>query len=114
MPPRNWQMRIRDILDAIAAIEGYTRDMDFEAFRADRRTVHAVIRNITVIGEAARNLPQDVVDGHPDIPWRLMRDFRNVVVHAYFRVDERIVWDTLTEDLPDLVGPLQRLLAQEQ
>lgn len=58
MPPRSWRFRIQDILDAIAAIESYTTGMDYDAFASDRRTIDAVIRNIEVIGEAARHLPR--------------------------------------------------------
>jgi len=63
MPPRDWRMRIEDILDAIARIQDYTRGMTFEAFSHDRKTIDAVVRNITVIGEAAGNTPPAVA-GH--------------------------------------------------
>jgi uncharacterized protein with HEPN domain len=73
---------VADILDAIAAIQQHTAGMDHNTFAADRKTVDAVIRNITVIGEAARCIPSEVGDCAPDVPWKDMRDMRNVVVHA--------------------------------
>lgn len=82
MPPRGWKLRITDILEAIGLIRDYVEGLDFEAFRADRKTVDAVIRNITVIGEAARSVPREIADAHPEIPWKVMRDIRNVVVHV--------------------------------
>ena len=109
MPPRNWKMRVEDILDAIARTQEYTRSMTFEAFCQDHKTIDAVIRNLTVIGEAAANIPDDVADWHPEIPWRQMRDFRNVVVHIYFGVDLKVVWDTLQTDLPPLIETLRSL-----
>ena len=114
MPPRGWRMRIEDILDAIGRIQDYTRGMTFEAFSHDRKTIDAVVRNITIIGEAAGNVPSPVAEQHGEIPWRQMRDFRNVVVHAYFGVDLKVLWDTVRTDLPPLVDPLRRLLSEEK
>ena len=68
------------------------------------------MRNLTVIGEAAARIPSEVVKDHPEVPWRDMADVRNVVVHEYFGVDQRVVWDTITTDLPPLVAPLSKLL----
>jgi len=113
VPPRDWTLRIRDILDSIEAIRQYTAGMDFEAFRADRRTVDAVVHNIAVIGEAAGNVSADVRNARPEIPWQLMRDFRNVVIHRYFGIDRKIVWDTIQNDLPALVPTLRKLLREE-
>jgi len=61
MPPRDWELRIKDIVDAINAIQGYTEGMKYKTFVADRKTVDAVIRNLTVIGEAAGHVPDDVI-----------------------------------------------------
>jgi uncharacterized protein with HEPN domain len=111
MPPRDWRLRITDILDAVASIQEYTRGMDYEAFIHDRRTVDAVLRNLTVIGEAAAYVPDDIAALYSEVPWRDMRDMRNVVVHAYFGVNQRIVWDTIQLNLPPLVPLLRRLLS---
>ena len=113
MPPRDWRLRLRDILDAIAAIQEYTAGMDFESFCRDRKTVDAVVRNFTVIGEAAVHIDLEEANAHPEIPWRVMRDMRNVVVHRYFGIDRRIVWDTLREDLPPLAALLEPLVGDE-
>ena len=109
MPRRDWRLRVEDILAAIAAIADYTRGMDFEAFRSDRKTVHAVAHNLMVIGEAASALPDEIQERHTRIPWQDMRAMRNVLVHGYFGIREQIVWDTIRHDLPPLVEPLQRL-----
>ncbi|MCE5277686.1 MAG: DUF86 domain-containing protein [Planctomycetaceae bacterium] len=114
MPPRDWKFRVRDIIDAVHAIEEYTRNMTFEAFCADRKTVDAVARNFTIIGEAARAMPKQIVANHPEIPWGLMNATRNVLVHVYFGVSETIVWRTIQHDLPLLLAPLQKLLDDEQ
>ena len=111
MSRRSWRDRVRDILDAAQEIRHFTKGMDFDGFAADARTQKAVLADFGIIGEAARHVPADVTDAHPDVPWRAMREMRNVVVHAYFHVDPRIVWDTIDRDLPDLVGRLEQLLA---
>lgn len=82
----------------------------FEQFAADRKTVDAVIRNFIVIGEAAAKMPQSVVEGNPLIPWPEMRALRNFVVHEYFGVSDKILWDTAKNDLspvPELLQDLQ-------
>ncbi|MCK9357480.1 MAG: DUF86 domain-containing protein [Dehalococcoidia bacterium] len=113
MPPRDWSFRIRDILDAIAAVRSYTDGMDFAEFASDRRTVDAVVRNVEIIGEAAAHVPRSVVQSHPEIPWAEMRAMRNVIVHEYYGVTDRILWDTVQTNLPQLVVPLQGLLPAE-
>ena len=114
MPPRQWKLRITDILDAIAAIQSYTKGMNLQAFQRDQRTIDAVIRNITVIGEAARMIPLDLADHYPEIPWEDMRDMRNVVVHVYFGVNTEILWDTAQNDLPSLSSLLKKILGAEE
>ena len=110
MPPRNWQMRIADIIEAIEKVLSYVEGMTFDQFVDDPKTIDAVIRNITIIGETASNVPDGVIDRNPSLPWREMRDIRNVVVHAYFGVDNKVVWDTLQIDLPPLLPDLKRLI----
>lgn len=110
MSPRDWRLRVQDILDAIATIQSYTAGMDYPAFDQDRRTVDAVLRNITVIGEAASRIPEAIQVASPEIPWADMRDMRNVVVHEYFGINRQILWDTTQTDLPPLVLQLQALL----
>lgn len=111
MPGRDWKLRIKDILESIAAIQRYVAGMDFAAFAADAKTVDAVVRRFTIIGEAATYVPQDIQSAHPEIPWRDMRDMRHIMVHAYFGVNKQIVWDTIGNDLPPLVPLLTNLIA---
>jgi uncharacterized protein with HEPN domain len=65
MPPRDWKIRIKDILNAITTVQAYTKGMKYQAFVADRKTVDAVIRNFIVLGEAATHVPEEVVVAHP-------------------------------------------------
>jgi uncharacterized protein with HEPN domain len=110
MPPeRGWKLRISDILDAISAIQEYTAGMDLKRFTEDRKTVDAVVRNFTIIGEAAIRIPEKIINENPEIPWRDMSDMRNIVVHEYFGVSDKILWETIQSDLPPLVPVLQEL-----
>lgn len=114
MPPRGWRLRIEDILEAIAKIERYAVDLDYESFCEDDKTVDAVCRNLTVIGEAARRVPEGIVQEHPLVPWAEMWDMRNIIVHEYSGVSLEILWQTVREDLPPLAGQLRDLLAAER
>jgi len=84
--------------------------MDFEAFESDNKTIDAVLRNMEVIGEAAKYVPDRVQESYIDIPWGKMRGIRNVVAHEYFGVSIPIIWLTLKEDLPPLVPLLKQVL----
>jgi uncharacterized protein with HEPN domain len=108
--PRGWQDRIRDILGAIAEIQKFTHGMDFETFIDDDKSIRAVEMNFIIIGEAAGQIPEDVEEKYPTIPWHLMRAMRNRIVHAYFEVDEKLMWDTIQTDLPPLIPELENLL----
>ena len=110
MPPRDWTFRIQDILDAIAKIQRYVSAVYFETFENDEEIMDAVIHNLTVIGEAANHVPAEIVGRHPEIPWRQMIDLRNFSVHAYWNLRPSVIWDTIQNDLPQLVGPLRKLL----
>ena len=112
MPSRDWRFRIQDILDSIKKIQQYTTGMSYNEFLADPRTQDAVIRNFITIGEAANHVPEDIAEQFPDVPWGKMRDMRNVVVHEYFGVSLRTIWETVQSELPPLVEPLQKILAE--
>jgi uncharacterized protein with HEPN domain len=113
MPPRDWTLRIQDILSAIERINQYTESMAYAAFCIDQKTIDAVIRNFTIVGEAVRAVPEHIANAHDEIPWRDMGDMRNLIVHSYHRVDLEVIWDTIQNDLPDLVEPLEKLLLDE-
>ena len=84
--------------------------MDGEAFAADAKTRKAVLADFAIIGEAAARIPEEVVRSHPQVPWRSMRDMRNVVIHAYFQVEPAIVWETIRRDLPGLADHIRQIL----
>lgn len=113
MPPRNWIIRVHDILDAIEKIDRYMSGMTAEQFYADDRTIDAVIRNFSIIGEAANAIPGDVQKANPTIPWSEIIGMRNIVVHGYHKVSLSVVWTSAKNDLPVLV-PLLKVLGSSK
>ncbi len=113
MPPREWRLYIDDILASIARVEEYTRDLEFEDFERDSMRVEAVLHNFTIIGEAASRISPDVQRRAPLVPWPKMRAMRNIIVHGYFAVQLKVVWDTARNNLPTLVPALTAALVDE-
>lgn len=102
MSKRSATLYLEDILTSIENIEEYTEDLVFEDFRNDKKTIDAVVRNLEIIGEAARNIPEELKSQHSKVPWEKMASMRNKVIHEYFGVDVEILWQTIKEDLPEL------------
>ena len=107
-----WQERIEDILAAISEIETFIAGLSRDQFLADAKTLKAVVADLTIIGEAATQVPAATVQAHPEIPWALMTGMRHRIVHGYYQVDSAIVWDTCQNDLQPLIPLLQSLLAR--
>jgi uncharacterized protein with HEPN domain len=93
-----------DILEAVEKIERFTSGMRYEEFVEDAKTVDAVLRNFEVIGEAAKNVPEEVRREYSDVPWSEMAGMRDKLIHGYATVELQIVWTTIQEELPTL-GP---------
>ncbi len=110
MPPRLWRFRIEDMLNALAGIAEDVDGLSYDDFVSDRKTRNSVARELEIIGEAARHIPVDIEAFYSQIPWRLMRDMRNVIAHEYFGVDWQIVWETAVHDLPVLRPLLESIL----
>ena len=104
-------MRVEDMLDALRTIGSLTSGLSETQFRADRRTIDAVVRNLEVAGEAARHVPDDLRARFPEIPWQDLADLRNVLTHEYFGVDLGLLWNAVTAELSPLVSALERILA---
>lgn len=109
MSKRTAQLYLEDILSSIVAIEEFTKEMTFQDFQNDKKTVDAVVRNLEIIGEAANNIPQELKENYSTIPWRDMISMRNKIMHEYFGVDTEIMWKTIQEDLPSLKTKVENL-----
>ena len=114
MRPRGWRFRVGHIVEAIEKIAEYTRGMSFDEFSRDNLTADAVARNLEIVGEAARNVPQAFKDDHPEVPWREMNAIRNVVAHQYFHIDLGIIWDTVQNNLPPIASALRNIVESSE
>ena len=101
---------MQDIIASAEFILELTRGQGEDELTSDRALRDAVLYNFVIIGEAARAVPNGIEAGHPEVPWNDMRDMRNWVAHGYHGVDAQVVWQTIRNDLPDLVGNLHRIL----
>jgi len=102
---------LRDIVEYADKATRFVHGLDFETFRMDEQKTLAVVRALEVIGEAARHIPKTLRDKYPDIPWKRVVGMRDKVIHDYFGVDLEVVWKTLQDDLPPLVGRVKQMLA---
>jgi uncharacterized protein with HEPN domain len=109
MSKRDAGVLLEDIRDAMRKVSNYVEGMDLSDFMADEKTVDAVVRNISVIGEATKQLPEDFKAIHPEIPWAQMAGMRNRIVHDYAGVDLEIVWRVITEAMPDLAKRISEM-----
>ena len=99
---RSANLYLDDITTAINKIVRYTKKASFNKFKKDEKTIDAVIRNLEIIGEAAKHLPKQIKEKYSNIPWKEIVGMRNKVIHEYFGVDVDILWDTINEDIPVL------------
>jgi len=108
--PRDCRLQIEDILTAISRIRAYVQGMSYTAFHADGKTQDAVVRNLEVIGEAARALPLEVRAEASSVDWRKLIGLRNVLIHEYFGVSLPIIWDIVTNKLDELEAACQGIM----
>ena len=111
--PRRWRFRLRHIIEAVERIQSYLQGMSLEEFLTDSKTADAVLRNLEIIGEASRLVPEEVTGRHSQVPWAEMRAMRNIVAHEYDRVNLHTIWGAIQQDLPPLVPLLRGILEQE-
>lgn len=107
---RDLRLFVEDMLDSAEIVIEWTQGLAAEQFLADRKTYDAVLRNLTVMGEAAKQVPGEVRDAYPEVPWRAIAGFRDLAMHSYFGLSQHMVWSIVSETLPRLVTPLADVL----
>ncbi|OAQ40758.1 hypothetical protein A5893_07415 [Pedobacter psychrophilus] len=110
MSSRDTRLLLQDINFSIEKILDYTKNLSFEDYESDSKTKDAVERNFEIIGEASSRIPEDFKNLNQNIEWRILKDFRNFIIHEYFGVNNQILWDTIKFRLPDLYQNILELI----
>lgn len=104
---------ILDMILACNKILEYTKDLSYEDFCKKDIVIDAVVRNIEILGEAAKAISDNLKDKYPEVEWREIARTRDKIIHFYFGVDLSIIWDIVMLDLPNLRNKLERILKSE-
>lgn len=110
MSERQIEDSLQDMLEAARRIRLYTENTAFEQFENDFKTQDAVLRNLEVLGEATKNIPEDFRCEYPDLPWSEMARTRDVLIHRYFGVNLDIIWGIAELELPKVIAELELIL----
>lgn len=103
---RDYRHFLADMAESSAAVVEFVTGLTFEQFAADKKTVSAVIRQLEILGEAAKNIPADFKSRHPEIDWKRIAGLRDVLIHGYFGIDLEIIWSIIQDKLPTLQAQL--------
>jgi uncharacterized protein with HEPN domain len=110
--PRDYRVFLEDMLASLQRIHVLTSGLSYDDFSRDITAQEAVIRNLEIIGEAAKRVPQVVRSSYPEVDWARMAGLRDILIHQYFAVDLEIVWDIISNNLPDLELQIKRILLE--
>src|SRR3989338_9318063 len=105
---------LEHILESIRKIEGYTEGISKHEFLKSNMVQDAVIRNLEIIGEATKNISKNFREKHPEIVWRRISGFRDVLIRMYFGIDLDLTWAVVKKDLPALEEELSKMLKDER
>ena len=109
---REAKLYLLDIKNAIRKIQKYVADVSYEQFSQNDEKIDAVIRNLEIIGEAARCIPQRIKQKYSGINWQDIAGMRNIIAHEYFGVDLAIIWKTIKENLPELGNKIEQIIVE--
>ena len=107
---RDLNLFLDDIIEALEKIEEYTAGIDFIAFTKDKKTIDAVIRNFEILGEATKQIPENIKSKYSKVPWKEMAGMRDKLAHAYFGIDAAVLWETVTKRIPGLKDQIQEII----
>lgn len=109
VPPRAWRFYVDDMLACAEKVQRYTAGLDQAAFVANEVVYDATLRNLEIMGEAAKHIPEPVRTAHSAVPWRMVVALRNQLIHGYLGLDDDTLWSIVFHDLPPLLAALRAL-----
>lgn len=109
---RDYRLFIEDIMDCIEKIEQFVGDLSFDEFVKDDKTSSAVVRKLEIIGEATKNIPMYIREKYEDLPWNDMAKMRDKIIHAYFGINYKIIWNVIKERLPEIKPTIRQILKE--
>ena len=110
---RDPRLYLEDMRDCCRKVLRYAEGMTIEQLVADEKTFDAVMRNLEITGEAARQVSAEIKTRYPEVEWRSIAGFRDVAIHAYPTIDEEIVWDIVKRKVPGLLQQVEHILASD-
>jgi len=110
---KDYKLYLKDIAEAIESIEQFVKGNTFDDFVKDDKTASAVIRKFEIIGEATKQIPDEIRQKYPTIPWKEMAGMRDRLIHFYSGVDYKLVWDTIKNRLPQVKPLIKKILENE-
>ncbi|NOX48066.1 MAG: DUF86 domain-containing protein [Chlorobi bacterium] len=111
---RDSNLYLEDMLNSMLRIEEYIGDLEFREFKMNYMVVDAIIRNFEIIGEASKNVPLEIKNNHPEIPWKKMYGLRNLITHEYFGIDYEMIWEISKKNLPQNYIDLKKIIEKEK
>ena len=111
---REFILYLEDMMLSMVRIEEYLGDLDFKRFKMNYLVVDAIIRNFEIIGEGSKNIPLDIKDKYPEIPWEKMYGLRNLIAHEYFGIDYEMIWEIAKNNLPQNRIDLELIVEKEK
>lgn len=107
---REYKIYLQDILRSISRINKFITNVSFDDFEKDEKTIDAVVRNLEIIGEAVKNIPEEIRKEYKDIEWRKIAGLRDILIHHYFGINLPIIWDIVTQKIPPLEKQIQSIV----
>lgn len=110
--PKQFEVYFLDVLDSIEKIQKYTKALSFEEFSKNPMAIDAVVRNLEIIGEAVKKIPNEIRKQHPEVEWKKISGLRDILIHAYANIDLTIVWDIVQNKIPRLKNSIQEIKSE--
>ena len=111
---RSSALLLFDIYQSVEKIEEFTRGISLDQLITDERTKDAILRNLQVMGDASKSLPESLIAAHPEVDWGGLTGVRDIVTHRYFRVDWSLLWTSIHDELPVLKKQIRNLMKEER